>query len=51
VATHIPTYCNDTVVHVPVAPTPTEDRHLLRTTGRTLAESYLAQPPLCAAHA
>ena len=45
-ATRIPTYCNDTVVHVPAAPTPAEDRQLLRTTGRTLAESYLAQPPL-----
>jgi phenylpropionate dioxygenase-like ring-hydroxylating dioxygenase large terminal subunit len=42
----IPTYCNDTVVHAPAAPTPEEDRHLMRTTGRTLAESYLAHPPL-----
>jgi hypothetical protein len=43
-----PTYCNDTVVQVPAATTPEEDRHLMRTTGRTLAESYLAHPPLCA---
>ena len=50
-ATCIPTYCNDTVVHVPAAPTPAEDRQLLRTTGRTLAESYLAQPPLGAGRA
>jgi hypothetical protein len=40
------TYCNDTIVHVPPAPTPEEDQQLLRTTGRTLAESYLRHPPL-----
>jgi len=33
---------------VPAAPTPEADRHLMRTTERTLAESYLAQPPLSA---
>jgi hypothetical protein len=37
----IPTYCNDTVVHVPPAPSPEEDRQLMRATGRALAESYL----------
>jgi hypothetical protein len=42
----ISTYCNDTIVHVPPAPTPEEDQQLLRTTGRTLAESYLQHPPL-----
>jgi len=42
----IPTYCNDTVVEVPPAPTPEEDHQLLRATGRTLAESYLQHPPL-----
>jgi len=42
----IPTYCNDTVVEVPPAPTPEDDHHLMRATGRTLAESYLQHPPL-----
>ena len=39
----IPTYCNDTVVHVPPAPTPEDDLRLMRTTGRALAESYLQE--------
>jgi phenylpropionate dioxygenase-like ring-hydroxylating dioxygenase large terminal subunit len=43
VGVSIPTYCNDTVVHVPPAPTPEEDRHLLRTTGRALADSYIKE--------
>ena len=42
----IPTYCNDTVVEVPPAPTLEDDHHLMRATGRTLAESYLQHPPL-----
>jgi phenylpropionate dioxygenase-like ring-hydroxylating dioxygenase large terminal subunit len=42
----IPTYCNDTVVCVPSASTPEEDRQLMRETGKTLAESYLEHPPL-----
>jgi phenylpropionate dioxygenase-like ring-hydroxylating dioxygenase large terminal subunit len=40
--TVIPTYCNDTVVHVPAAETPALDQQLMRETGRRLAESYLA---------
>ena len=44
--TIIGTYCNDTVVRVPPAPTAEDDRQLMRTTGRKLAESYLAHPPL-----
>ena len=43
-----PTYCNDTVVHGPLAENDALDRLLLRTTGRELAESYLAAPPLMA---
>ena len=39
----IPTYCNDTVVHVPPAATPEADHELMRTTGRELAESYLRE--------
>jgi phenylpropionate dioxygenase-like ring-hydroxylating dioxygenase large terminal subunit len=46
----ISTYCNDTVVHVPPALTPEDDQQLMRTTGRSLAESYLQQPPLVAGH-
>jgi len=42
----IPTYCNDTIVRVPPAPTAEEDQQLMRMTGRKLAESYLAHPPL-----
>jgi nitrite reductase/ring-hydroxylating ferredoxin subunit len=44
--TIIGTYCNDTVVRVPPAATAEDDRRLMRTTGRKLAESYLAHPPL-----
>jgi len=42
----IPTYCNDTVVHVPPAKTPEQDRKLLRETGRRLARGYIEAPPL-----
>src|SRR5215831_18765591 len=42
------TYCNYTVVRVPPAPIADEDQQLLRATGRKLAESYLARPPLLA---
>jgi len=42
------TYCNDTVVRVPPASTPEEDRQLMRAAGRRLAESYLEHPPLAA---
>jgi hypothetical protein len=38
----IPTYCNDTVVRVPAAETPTLDQQLMRETGRRLAGSYLS---------
>ena len=37
----IPTYSNDTIVHVPPAATPAMDRQLMRETGRRLAEGYL----------
>jgi phenylpropionate dioxygenase-like ring-hydroxylating dioxygenase large terminal subunit len=42
----IGTYCNDTVVRVPPAPTAKQDRQLMLATGRKLAKSYLAHPPL-----
>jgi hypothetical protein len=41
----IPTYCNDTIVHVDPASTPAADRKLMRATGWKLAQSYLEQPP------
>jgi phenylpropionate dioxygenase-like ring-hydroxylating dioxygenase large terminal subunit len=41
----IPTYCNDTVVQVPPAATPEEDKKLMRETARRLAEEYLENPP------
>jgi len=44
--TMIGTYSNDTVVRVPPAATVEDDRQLMRATGRNLAESYLAHPPL-----
>lgn len=44
--TIIATYCNDTVVCIPPAETAEDDRQLMRTTGRKLARSYLAHPPL-----
>jgi nitrite reductase/ring-hydroxylating ferredoxin subunit len=44
----IPTYCNDTIVRVPLADDPEMDRQLLRQTGRRLADSYLSEPPLTA---
>jgi hypothetical protein len=44
----IPTYANDTVVHVPPAATPEADQRLVRETGRKLAEAYLKDPPLVA---
>ncbi|MGH7047654.1 MAG: Rieske 2Fe-2S domain-containing protein [Stellaceae bacterium] len=44
----IATYCNNTVVHLPAPSDATADRKLMRETGRRLARSYLAAPPLMA---
>ena len=41
----IPTSGNDSVVHIPPAPTPEEDKKLLHKTGRRLAERYLKTAP------
>ena len=38
----VTTYCNDTIVHAPAAPTPEEDVKQMRQTGRRLAEEYIA---------
>jgi len=45
----IPTYCNNTVLRIPPAKTPELDKRLMRETGRRLAASYIAEPPLLAA--
>ena len=42
----IPTYCNNTVLRLPAPPDAIADRKLMRETGRQLARSYLAAPPL-----
>jgi len=44
----IPTYCNDTIVHVPPAATPAADKTRMRQTGWVLAQAYLTKPPLLA---
>jgi len=42
----IPTYCNDTIARAPLAENEATDRKLMRATGRSLADSYLRDPPL-----
>jgi phenylpropionate dioxygenase-like ring-hydroxylating dioxygenase large terminal subunit len=42
----IPTYCNDTVVHVPPEVTPEAEQKRMRETGWKLASDYLKHPPL-----
>jgi phenylpropionate dioxygenase-like ring-hydroxylating dioxygenase large terminal subunit len=44
--TVMPTFCNDTVLRVAPAETPSEDKDLVRETGRKLAEGYLKSPPM-----
>ncbi|MGH7056206.1 MAG: Rieske 2Fe-2S domain-containing protein [Stellaceae bacterium] len=44
----IPTYCNNTVVHLPPAATKAADKQMMREAGRRLAASYLKSPPLSA---
>lgn len=41
----LPTYCGDTVLSMPPAPTPEADQRLLRETGRKVAEDYMRMPP------
>ena len=40
----VPTYCNDTVVAVPQAPTPEQDGELMAKVGDELARRYLDNP-------
>jgi nitrite reductase/ring-hydroxylating ferredoxin subunit len=44
----IPTYCNNTVLHLPEAASSAADKKQMREAGRRLAHSYLAEPPLMA---
>jgi phenylpropionate dioxygenase-like ring-hydroxylating dioxygenase large terminal subunit len=46
----IPTYCNNTVVRIPAAPSETADKKMMREAGLKLAKSYLENPPLMAGH-
>ena len=46
----VPTYCNNTVIHLPPAPTEAEDKKMMREAGMRLAKSYLAEPPLLNGH-
>jgi nitrite reductase/ring-hydroxylating ferredoxin subunit len=41
-----PTYCNNTVVHMPPADSAAADKQIMREIGRRLAEGYLKEPPL-----
>jgi nitrite reductase/ring-hydroxylating ferredoxin subunit len=42
----IPTYCNNTVLRQPPVADTSDDKRLMRETGRRLAEGYLKEPPL-----
>jgi hypothetical protein len=44
----IPTYCNDTVVRMPLDGDSVADRQSMREVGRRLADDYLKDPPLLA---
>jgi hypothetical protein len=46
----IPTYCNDTVVRMPLDVEPAMDRQRMREIGRRLADGYLKHPPLLASN-
>jgi phenylpropionate dioxygenase-like ring-hydroxylating dioxygenase large terminal subunit len=42
----IPTYCNNTVTHMPPAANEAKDKKMMRDAGLRLAKSYLEAPPL-----
>ena len=46
----IPTYCNNTVVRMPLDVEPAMDRQRMREIGRRLADGYLKHPPLLASN-
>ena len=45
----IPTYCNNTVIHLPRAETEAADKKIMRQVGMRLAMDYLKNPPLMTA--
>ncbi|MBV8935673.1 MAG: hypothetical protein JO095_07705, partial [Alphaproteobacteria bacterium] len=44
----IPTYCNNTVIRMPVPASEAADKKMMREAGMRLAKDYLAHPPLLA---
>ena len=42
----VPTYCNNTVVHMPAPADEAADKKMMREAGMRLAKDYLAHPPL-----
>ena len=44
----IPTFCNNTVMHMPAAAGEAADKQMMRTAGMKLAKGYLKAPPLMA---
>ncbi|HEV2334914.1 MAG TPA: hypothetical protein VGS13_05420, partial [Stellaceae bacterium] len=42
----IPTYCNNTVMHIPPAASDARDKKMMREAGLKLAKGYLNAPPL-----
>ena len=42
----IPTYCNNTVIHMPAPADEAADKKMMREAGMRLARSYLREPPL-----
>ena len=47
----IPSYGNDTIMHIPPTSIPEEDSKLLRETGRRVAEGHIKSPPVTTGHA
>ena len=46
----IPTYCNNTVMHMPAAASEAADKKMMREAGLKLARAYLKEPPLLNGH-
>ncbi len=46
----IPTYCNNTVIHMPAETDEAVDKKKMRAAGMRLAKDYLAHPPLANGH-
>jgi nitrite reductase/ring-hydroxylating ferredoxin subunit len=46
----VPTYCNNTVAHMPAAASEAADKQMMREAGMRLARGYLSDPPLLNGH-